>query len=72
MDNKMTLEQANEKLELVVKKMESGELSLEDSMKYYEEAFKLISYCYEQLDDFKGQIIDINKRIDEIKNNGGK
>lgn len=67
MKEKMTLEEANVKLEEIVKKMEDGELGIEESMKCYDEAFKLLSYCYKQLDTYKGEIIDINKRIDEIK-----
>ena len=71
MDKDLTFEKANEQLEELVNKMESGELSLEESMKCYEEAFKLLSFCYEQLDDYKGQIVDINKRIDDIKSTEG-
>jgi exodeoxyribonuclease VII small subunit len=67
MKEKMTLEEANVKLEELVKKMEDGELGIEESMKCYDEAFELLSYCYKQLDTYKGEIIDINKRIDEIK-----
>ncbi len=69
MNKKMTLEEANSKLEKLVNELESGELGLEESMKKYEEAFNLLSFCYEQLETCKGQIIDINKRIDDIKNN---
>ncbi|MBQ5346474.1 MAG: exodeoxyribonuclease VII small subunit [Ruminococcus sp.] len=68
MKDNLTFEQANAELEALVSKMESGELNLEDSMKCYEEAFELLSFCYKQLDSCKGQIVDINKRIDEIKN----
>lgn len=67
MKEKMTLEQANLKLEKLVKKMEDGELGIEESMKCYDDAFKILNYCYEQLEAYKGEIIDINKRIDEIK-----
>lgn len=67
MKDKMTIEEANSKLEKLVEKMESGELGLEESMKCYDEAFKLLSFCYNQLDTYKGEIVDINKRIDEIK-----
>ena len=68
MAGKMTFEKANEKLEKLVAQMESGELSLRESMAVYEEAFSLLNYCYEQLEAFKGQMIDINTRIDAIKN----
>ncbi len=70
MDKDLTFEKANEQLEAVIKKMESGELTLEENMKCYKEAFSLLSFCYEQLNEFKGQIVDINNRIDEIKNSG--
>jgi exodeoxyribonuclease VII small subunit len=66
MNDQLTFEKANDKLEKLVEKMESGELSLDESMKTYEEAFNLLSFCYEQLETYKGQIIDINSRIEEI------
>ena len=68
MSDKLTFEQANQKLEELVNKMESGTLSLDESMKTYEEAFKLLTFCYDKLENCKGQIVDINARIDAIKN----
>ena len=64
--DKMTFEKANEKLENVIAKMEAGNLTLDESMNCYEEAFELLSFCYKQLDTYKGRIIDINKKIEEI------
>ena len=70
MAEKLTLEQANKQLGDIVKKMESGELSLEESMNCYKEAFKLLEFCYKQLDECKLQITDINERIEAMKNSG--
>jgi len=67
MAEKLTFEKANDKLVELVKEMESGKLSLEESMKVYEEAFKLLAFCYDKLENYKGQIVDINSRIDELK-----
>lgn len=67
MKENLTFEQANDELEKLVGKIESGDLNLEESMKCYEEAFELLNFCYNKLDDCKGQIVDINKRIDEIR-----
>lgn len=67
MKKDLNFEQANAELEKLVNELESGEFSLDISMKKYEEAFELLNYCYKQLDSCKGQIIDINKRIDDIK-----
>ena len=67
MTEKMTFEQANDKLEALVAKMEDKALPLDESMKCYEEAFKLLAFCYAELDKFKGEITDINTRINELK-----
>jgi len=36
-------------------------------MKLYEEAYKLITYCTHKLTECKGQIADINERIENMK-----
>ena len=51
MENKnLTFEQANELLEKTVSKMESGELTLEQTMEEYAKACELLAYCMKQLD----------------------
>ena len=46
MENKnLTFEQANELLEKTVSKMESGELTLEQTMEEYAKACELLAYC---------------------------
>lgn len=67
MAEKLTFEKANSELEKLVKEMESGKLSLDESIKVYEQASKLLSYCYQQLESYKGQIVDINTKIDALK-----
>ncbi len=47
-ENKLTFEDAYKQLAELVKKMESGELKLEDSVTAYEQGIKLKAYC-EQL-----------------------
>jgi exodeoxyribonuclease VII small subunit len=42
-------EKAFERLETILEKMNSGHLSLDDSLKFYEEADGLISLCSKQL-----------------------
>lgn len=61
MKDNLTFEQANAELEKLVSELESGELSLEDSMKKYEQASTLLNYCYKLLENCRGEIIDINK-----------
>jgi exodeoxyribonuclease VII small subunit len=44
-----TFESALEQLQATVKRLESGELSLEDSLKHFEEGVRLTRACQEQL-----------------------
>lgn len=67
MTEKLTFEEANKKLEKIISDMQSGKYTLQETMKVYEEGFRLLNYCYAQLDDYKGQIIDINTRIQNLK-----
>ncbi len=62
----LTFEQANELLEKTVSKMESGELTLEQTMEEYAKACELLAYCMKQLEQCKGKIIDINERISRL------
>ena len=55
MENKnLTFEQANELLEKTVSKMESGELTLEQTMEQYSNACELLAFCMKQLEKCKG------------------
>lgn len=67
MSKELTFEQANKQLEEIVAKMEKGDVELEESMKLYEEAYKLLTYCTQKLEQCKGQIVDINERIAQMK-----
>lgn len=67
MNKDMTFEQANKELEEIVAKMEKGDVVLDECMKLYEQAYKLLTFCTDKLEQCKGQIIDINERIDKMK-----
>ncbi len=62
------------KLELIVDKLESGEMGLEESVKLYEEGMKIKKICDDKLQDIEMQIkkikIENNKIIKEdfVKN----
>ena len=53
----MTYEQAYEKLEEYTEQLESGELSLDESLKVFEKAVGLIRYCGEKLEGAKKQML---------------
>ena len=47
----ISFEAAFARLEEILEKMNSGAISLDESLKLYEEADKLISYCSKKLND---------------------
>ena len=57
-------ETALKKLEEVVRKLESGELSLDDSLKAYEEGVKLASFCSRKLNDAEKRVDVLTKMKD--------
>jgi len=56
MNKSMTFEKAMKKLEEIVQELEAGELTLEDSLKKYEEGVKLSTYCSSKLDETEKKI----------------
>ena len=71
MNKKMTFEEANAKLEEIVKNMENKSLTLQESVEQYAQACELLAFCMKELESCKGQIEDINERIQRIKNREG-
>jgi len=49
-------EEALKKLEELVKKMEAGDLALEDSLKAFEEGIRLIRFCTGKLDEAERRV----------------
>ena len=60
-----TYEAQLEMLEKIVEKMDSGEISLEDSMKDYEEGVKLCNKLYKTLNEAEGKIKIISGNSEE-------
>lgn len=50
MEEKLTFEQALDRLEVIVRSLERGDTPLEESLKLFEEGAGLISECQKQLD----------------------
>ena len=72
MSSKMTFEQANKKLEESVSRMENGSLTLQQSVEEYAKACELLAYCMKELETRKGEIVDINERIQKLRNGEGE
>jgi len=57
----MNFEKAMNQLEEIVKKLESNELSLEDSLKVYEEGNRLKNFCMKSLDLAEKKIMELKE-----------
>lgn len=49
-DNKITFEEAMKRLEEIVRFLESGSASLDDSLNAFEEGVSLVKFCNSELD----------------------
>lgn len=56
MRKNITYETAVKRLEEIVAALESGELSLDKSLKLYEEAAELSAFCQKYLDEAEGKL----------------
>ena len=57
----MTLEKAFEELEVIIEKMNSKEVSLDDSFSLYTEGTKLLKYCNELLDTVEKKMLVLSE-----------
>ena len=68
-DKENSFEKNLQKLEIIVEKLESGEIGLEESVQLYEEGMKIKNICDKKLKDIEMQIkkikIEDNKVIKE-------
>lgn len=65
--NEMKFEEALAKLEKIVRQLEAGELSLEESLKLFEAGVALARLCSKQLDDAEGRIQILLSEGDELR-----
>ncbi|MDO4459626.1 MAG: exodeoxyribonuclease VII small subunit [Clostridia bacterium] len=66
MPKKQTFEEALIKLKEIVAKLEQGDISLEESIKLYEEGAKLSAFCYTTLEKAEQKITVLsNNEVNE-------
>ncbi len=53
---KKTFESALDRLEKITEELEDGELSLENSLKKFDEGIKLVEYCNGKLSEAKAKV----------------
>ncbi len=56
----LPLETAFEQLDQIVEKLESPEISLEESFREYQEGMKLLAYCKSTIDEVEKKVLEIS------------
>lgn len=67
-ENKVSFEEALASLEAIVSKLESGETTLEESIKLFEAGMKNINDCRTALKNAEKKIISLNELEGETEN----
>jgi|WetSurMetagenome_2_1015567.scaffolds.fasta_scaffold720029_2 exodeoxyribonuclease VII small subunit len=64
---KMNFESAMQRLEEIAEALESGSRSLDESLKLFEEANRLITFCFGKLDEAEQKLKILVKEQDSFK-----
>lgn len=67
---KLTLEQAMNRLDEIVKRLEKNEDDLETSIQLFKEGMDLSKQCNQQLTTFEKQVMEIIHNDQEVSDNG--
>lgn len=65
MENEIKLEKALDQIEKIVSELESGELSMDEALKRYEEGVKLSRICSQKLSEAEKKIEVLTRRLNE-------
>ena len=61
---KKTYEEAALRLEEIVERMETNDVSLEESIQLYKEGMELALVCREKLDSIQKEVVELRKNFD--------
>ncbi len=69
MDTKPSFEEAMARLEAITRQLEAGEISLEESLKKFDEGMQLVNLCSRQLDEARQKVtmlVEQNGDLQEV------
>ncbi len=61
---KKTYEEAAERLEEIVEKLENSDVSLEESINLYKEGMELTIFCRQKLESVRQEVEELKKNLD--------
>ena len=70
MEEKLTLEQATDRLQELTEQLGKGNIGFEESMELYREAFGRLTFCCEKMNAYNSEIKDISTKIEEMMREG--
>ena len=62
----MKLEDGFKKLDTIAQKLESGEVSLDESISLFDESVTITKACLDILEEGKGKLVLISKELDKL------
>lgn len=67
-EEQMTLEEALNRLEEAVEKLQSEDISLEDSFQVYKEGMEYVKLCSQTIDEIEKKVLMLNQegQLDEL------
>ncbi len=63
----MTFEEAQQELERIVERLESGEAPLDEAIALWEGGEELYRFCVERLDTAQGKVEELAKRVESAR-----
>lgn len=67
MENKMSFEEACNKLQEIIDKIENGDVSLEEALTLFSQGEELVKICYQFLNNAKGQLSQIKETLGKLE-----
>lgn len=64
MAHRQSFEEGIKRVESIVKALESGEVSLEESIKLYRDGVEILDYCSNRLNDAEKQVMILQKNTE--------
>ena len=64
MSQALTFEQAEQELEAIVERLESGRVGLDDAIALWERGEELYRLCRERLDEAQGKVEELARRVE--------
>lgn len=65
MSEKMTFESANKELDIIIQKLETQTLTLDETLNLFKQADELLKFCEQNFTDVEGQLIVIKNGLEE-------